>query len=869
MRNGSNLLKFCLPLLAAIIVACPQNTPTTPPVDNTTPASDSTFKVDTTLAPISAPVAGSSFSSVKSASGAQADFIADELILGAPNRAAADAFVLRIGGSIQEVFGEPSSVGLYRVKISTPKGNVADLVAQLKRNSPRVRDDLTFSSDQAASLVALVAGENGQSGLTVNLNWVMQPLAEQSTATATEPPAPYTPNAREWPYMRNGGPLDVGVVGAWTRLKGSGNRTKVAVFDGGFRKSSDLPADTVVAPSDAYGRANKANCGNNPCQWHGLQTSTVLGGIEDNNLGVAGSAGRYASLRLVASPTNVTNFFEFLWALGKSIYLDYRVFNISANFDVPASLAWAAEGVWLVLRTAIDLIPGSTIPLIVASAGNNGLDVDRESCDPIFGAICWESVAVVPCEFDRVLCVGGTNGWASRDARHPSSAYGSDDESDSVDIFAPYQFWTLAANENNLDSNAVKNGQGTSFSAPFVSGVAAMVMAANPNLDGNQVRDIILRTAHPAGGQVRRFVNADAAVKDALGVQQPRVTGVLAGQATRNRGYLVSLLADGQVGLFGASANITAIDPGSREPSVGALTLNVTPPAGWAVDRVDAQTVQITPNADGDFTVEYSVVGQKTTTQSFSLRVQAPSAALIVHPGLGTGYVGAEYYATAKAYEETSPGSRTLIPCSQVKWEIKTSGGTQTVDSSIGGLNNCLFKTTFTQTQRLTLQAKVVDAADGSIIKQSASTVISVSDAPQGSDPSTIKLSSNALGAQTGAFPTFILYECGRFSDVTLRGSSSVFNADRVKHQIVNAASGGAQLTPAAEPNSYSNLKFPNPSQNTETLLTAAELTSLDLGGGTFPWYGRHAFSLFTLERDGMIFMRPAVIDVIPFCQPN
>jgi hypothetical protein len=865
MRNAATLLKLCLPVLAAIIVACPQNTTTPPPVDNAAPPPVSTIKVDASLVPISAPDAGTSYSSVKSATGAQADFIANELILGAPNKAAADAFVQRIGGSIEEVFGEASSVSLYRVKISTPNGNVADLVAQLQRNAPKVRDDLTFSSDQAASLVALVASENVKSDLSVNLNWVMQPLAEQSTASASSPPAAYTRNARDWPYMRNGGGLDIGVVGAWTRLKGSGNRTKVAVFDGGFRKTSDLPADTVVAPSDAYGRANKANCGNNPCKWHGLQTSTILGGIEDNNTGVAGSAGRYANMRLVASPTNFTNFFEFMWALGKSIALDYRVFNISAGFDVPASLAWAAEGTWIVLRTAIDLIPGSNIPLIVASAGNNGLDVDRESC---FIA-CWESVMVAPCELDRVLCVGGTNGWASRDARHPNSAYGSEDESDSVDIFAPYEYWTLAANENNLDSNEVKNGQGTSFSAPFVSGVAAMVLAANPNLSGNQVRDIILRTAHPAAGPVRRFINADAAVKDALGVQQPRVTNVLAGQATRNRAYVVSLLADGQIGLFGAGAYITATDPNTREPNVDALTLNVAPPSGWAVDRINAREVQITPTADGDFNVEYSVVGQKTTTQSFNLRVQAPTAALIVHPGLGIGYVGGEYYAAAKAYEQGAGFQplRTLLPCSQVKWEIRSSGGTQTVASSDGDLNGCLLKTTFTQAQQVTVQAKVVDV-DGSTIKQSASTVITVLNAPQGSKPEEIKLFGNALGTETPPFPASIVYRCGNFSDVTLSGAASVFNADRVKHQVINVGS-GAQLTPAAAPVRAPSTIIPNLLEYSRTTLTATELDSLNLTTGAFPWYGRHLFSLFTFERDGMTFMRPAVIDVTPFCPPN
>jgi hypothetical protein len=882
MRNVSNLLKFCLPLLTAIIVACPQNTTTPPaPTDKTQP-SPTISKVDTTLVPISAPVVGVNFSSVKSASGVQADFISNELIVGAASRQIVDAFAQRIGGSVEQATDEVGGTGLYRVKVSNPKGNVADLAAQLTRNTPFVRDELSFSSEQALNLVALAATENGQAGLTVALNWVMQPTAEQATAeqaTVTTADERYkSNNARDWEYMRNDGLLDIGVVGAWNRLAGLNTRTKVAVFDGGFRKSADLPADTVISPNDGYNRANPAKCGNDSCPWHGLMTSTVLAGIEDNNIGIAGSAGRYAALRLVPSGNSVLTWFEWTGALIGSVASGNRIFNISAGTDVPATLFWTVEGPWNLIRIAINAVPGAKVPLVIASAGNNGLDVDRQDCFsvPIVDifvdakVVCWESVVVVPCELTAVLCVGGTDNWKSRDIRAPNSAYGSKSEDTSVDIFAPYSYWTLKGDPATPDNNAIKYGSGTSFSAPFVSGVAAMVMAANPNLNGDQVQDVIKRTAHPAGGEIRRFINADAAVREVLGPQQPRVTGVLANQATRNRPYTVTLLANGQLLLFGAGAFITTIDPNSRDGTLDALTLNVVPPAGWALTRTDARTVQITPNADGNFTINYSVVGQKSTNQSFNVLVQAPTAALIVHPGLGTSYIGGEYYATAKAYEQdTFFGTRKLLPCSQIKWEITSSSGVQTVASSNGGLSNCLLKTSFTQAQQVTIQAKVVDI-DGSTIKQSSNTVITVLDAPTGSNPGEIKLTSNGFGGTSiilNPRPTYLNYECGNFSEVILGGSASILDADRVKHQIVNAAS-GLQLTPAAEPSRYSNPILLNPGQNIDTVLTVAELNSLNLGG-IFPWYGRHTFSLLTLERDGMTFMRPAVIDVIASCPPR
>src|SRR6185437_6638329 len=40
---------------------------------------------------------------------------------------------------------------------------------------------------------------------------------------------------------------------------------------------------------------------------------------------------------------------------------------------------------------------------------------------------------------------------------------------------------------------------GTSYSAPIVAGVAALVMAANPSLSGNQVQDIVKQSADDLG----------------------------------------------------------------------------------------------------------------------------------------------------------------------------------------------------------------------------------------------------------------------------------------------------------------------------------------------------------------------------------
>jgi hypothetical protein len=174
--------------------------------------------------------------------------------------------------------------------------------------------------------------------------------------------------------------------------------------------------------------------------------------------------------------------------------------------------------------------------MTIASAGNDGLtadaNVDREDC---IGFACWEAGAEIPCEIQGVLCVGGL-AWDST-SRGALSNYGSDssDPTDraTVRMFAPYEVWVF--NTHNPSDLSIRGGN--SISVPFVAGVAAMVMAANPNLGADEVDGLLVRTAHSSpDATVPRYVNAFEAVKAALGGSvPPTVTLVSPSTAVRRR----------------------------------------------------------------------------------------------------------------------------------------------------------------------------------------------------------------------------------------------------------------------------------------------------------------------------------------------
>lgn len=161
--------------------------------------------------------------------------------------------------------------------------------------------------------------------------------------------------------------------------------------------------------------------------------------------------------------------------------------------------------------------------LIVASAGNeSSRDAQYNS---IFSGISDATVK------SHIIIVGNAmNDNDGTVSLYPNQHYGA-----RVDVIAPGTdiYSTVPPNENSLSGGGVHYtanskymlATGTSMAAPHVSGVAALVWAANPTLTGERVKNIIIETANiivdrkDAGGYTHSMVNAAYAVSKALGVE--------------------------------------------------------------------------------------------------------------------------------------------------------------------------------------------------------------------------------------------------------------------------------------------------------------------------------------------------------------
>ena len=150
-----------------------------------------------------------------------------------------------------------------------------------------------------------------------------------------------------------------------------------------------------------------------------------------------------------------------------------------------------------IFKYALNNYPG----LFVCSAGNSGINIDGTSLNSDTG--------LFPAGYNdhsNLITVGALN--AANDARATQvdwSTFGgkaSNYGQTTVDIFAPGTaiLSTLQCNGNSCPDGYIHYADGyhyssgTSFSAPFVAGVAALLKAKSPSLTGTQLREILEAT---------------------------------------------------------------------------------------------------------------------------------------------------------------------------------------------------------------------------------------------------------------------------------------------------------------------------------------------------------------------------------------
>lgn len=275
----------------------------------------------------------------------------------------------------------------------------------------------------------------------------------------------------------------------WQFTRGAGQR--IALIDTGVSRHPRLPD---VVPGGDYVSAGD---GTQDCDAHGTLVAAIIAASADPRpggfSGVAPEATvisiRQSSVKFGPardrSRAGVGDVETMAKAVRTAADLGASVINISSVACAPATAPLDDRALGAALAYAVDIKNA----VVVAPAGNTASDAgDSAQCPAQRPDATWDTatVAVSPAWYDDyVLTVG------SVDANGQPSGF-----------TLPGPWVDVAAPGEAVTSLGARSLSGTSYAAPVVSGLAALIRARFPALTARQVMQRIESTAHhPAGGR--------------------------------------------------------------------------------------------------------------------------------------------------------------------------------------------------------------------------------------------------------------------------------------------------------------------------------------------------------------------------------
>ena len=259
---------------------------------------------------------------------------------------------------------------------------------------------------------------------------------------------------------------------AWNLTTGNSN-VKVAVIDEGIYESHREFSNTSIRFS--YDVQNNRS-GSHIYGYHG----TMVGGVifaGHNDYQIAGIAPNVSMINLCQNLNPSDTLAE---KMAKAIHL-----AVNQQADV-INCSWGDQNGQVELHS----------PLL-ESAIDSAIDYGRngKGCIVVFAAGNYNYMVDYPGNYRKeILTVGASNKRDKRWCKNLNGRMIGSSMGDNLDVMAPGDSIYSAAYANYYQE------AGTSFATPHVSGIAALMLSVNPNLTGQQVRNIIESTAQKVGG---------------------------------------------------------------------------------------------------------------------------------------------------------------------------------------------------------------------------------------------------------------------------------------------------------------------------------------------------------------------------------
>jgi subtilisin family serine protease len=266
----------------------------------------------------------------------------------------------------------------------------------------------------------------------------------------------------DWPYV--GEWSSMGIVNAWNLIDthGAGKQVIIAVIDSGVDLTHpDL--QSVLMPG--YDFANKDATPEDD-SGHGTKVCGIIGAKGNNGSGIAG-VDLDVNIAIMPVKFMKMNNGSTTGSLADAVSAIYYAVDNGASV---INASWGFDSYSQSLSDAINYAKSHGV-LFVTSAGNSGEDNDTTNHYPSNYQI------------DNIIAVAAMNMDGSLAS---FSNYGVKN----VHIAAP----GVGITSTTLNGGIVYGASGTSFAAPFVTSVAAMVISQSSNVNYSLARSIILNT---------------------------------------------------------------------------------------------------------------------------------------------------------------------------------------------------------------------------------------------------------------------------------------------------------------------------------------------------------------------------------------
>ena len=393
---------------------------------------------------------------------------------------------------------------------------------------------------------------------------------------------------------------NIDVYSAWDILPSSGTKVKVGVVDTGVNPNHEELkgiVDTASSRTIQNGKVTKKISDRDPESYHGTAVCGVIAARSNNGIGTAGIAsGKNNSIvSLVVCSAGSTESF-----LASDIALSIKHLTDSGCKVINLSVGDGTPGMYNKIdkteKTALDYASGKGVA-VVASAGNEG-----------------STGLTYPSDYPSVISVISTSSMADR-SNFSSYGVNKDIATFGQNILVPAE-----------SGKTMKKMSGTSFSAPAITGVIALMQykAAN-KLTIRQIKNILYSSTN------------NGAFSNDLGFGVIKV-----GAAVKNTDYVVKY----NIAPTGIKTNRTSVSValGSSTTVESAITPAYTKNPGLTYKSANEKIFKvnsnggITPVAAGKANLTVSSTAKPSIKKTIPVTVYKPTfAELKVKSKIGTG----------------------------------------------------------------------------------------------------------------------------------------------------------------------------------------------------------------------------------------